>query len=86
MLFVLFALVAPAAASQMSTASLSIGGHLEGAVICAGKPQTILEHTVSPGASGAVLKYVLVVVLQWCCWCCWCWCWCCCCCCCCCCC
>ena len=58
MLFALSAaLVAPSMGVQMSTASLSIGGHLEGANICAGKPQTILEHTVSPGASGAVLNY-----------------------------
>ena len=35
----------------------TIGGHLEGALICQGAPQTILNHTVSEGAIGGVLNY-----------------------------
>ena len=36
---------------------VTIGGHLEGALICQGAPQTILNHTVSEGAIGGVLNY-----------------------------
>jgi hypothetical protein len=45
------------AAAAVSGVGITIGGHLEGANICHGKPQTILEHVVSAGATGGVLNY-----------------------------
>ena len=43
--------------ADAGAALLSCHSHLEGANICEGKPQTILNHTVSDGASGGVLNY-----------------------------
>ena len=45
------------AAAAVSRVGITIGGHLEGANICHGKPQRILEHTVGAGSSGGVLNY-----------------------------
>ena len=61
-LLLTYLLTTPSAAADPTPPSnaavgVTIGGHLEGALICQGAPQTILNHTVSEGAIGGVLNY-----------------------------